>query len=56
MGKTAAGCQQRCLIANGTINVKDMISHSVRLSDIQKGFDIAGDAQDSLNVMVAQDG
>lgn len=40
------------LIANGTINVKDMISHSVRLSDIQEGFDIAGQAQDSLKVIV----
>ena len=31
------------LIANGAINVKDMISHSMRLEDIQKGFDIAGE-------------
>ena len=42
VGRTAGGCQQRYLIANGTINVKDMISHSVRQGDIQKGFDIAG--------------
>ena len=43
------------LIANGTINVKDMISHSVRLADVQKGFDIAGEAQDSLKVIVTPD-
>ena len=40
--ESAAECQQRNLIVNGTIYVKDMISHSVRLEDIQKGFDIAG--------------
>ena len=43
------------LIANGTINVKDMISHSMRLADIQKSFDIAGQAQDSLKVIVTPD-
>ena len=32
--------------------VKNMISHSVRLEDIEKGFDIAGQAQDSVKVIV----
>ncbi|MCL7411481.1 MAG: alcohol dehydrogenase catalytic domain-containing protein [Methanosarcinaceae archaeon] len=41
------------LIRNGTINVKDMISHNFRLEDIQKGFDIAGEAKDSLKVIVS---
>ena len=43
------------LIRNGTINVKDMISHKFRLEDIQKGFDVAGEAQDSLKVIVSTD-
>ncbi|MBW6469963.1 MAG: alcohol dehydrogenase catalytic domain-containing protein [Methanosarcinaceae archaeon] len=43
------------LIKNGTINVKDMISHKFRLEDIQKGFDVAGEAQDSLKVIVSTD-
>ena len=43
------------MIANGTIDVKDMISHSGGLEDIQKGFDIAGEAQDLLKVIVVGD-
>ncbi|MFZ3059561.1 MAG: alcohol dehydrogenase catalytic domain-containing protein [Candidatus Methanoperedens sp.] len=40
------------LIKDGEINVKDMITHSVKLVDIQKGFRIAGEAKDSLKVVV----
>jgi L-iditol 2-dehydrogenase len=40
------------LIRNGTINVKDMITDSIRLEDIQKGFKIAGGAGNSLKVVV----
>ncbi len=40
------------LIKDKKINVKDMITHRVRLEDIQKGFDIAGEAKHSLKVIV----
>ena len=40
------------LIKTGEINVKDMITHRVKLADIQKGFRIAGEAKDSLKVVV----
>lgn len=40
------------LIKAGEINVKDMITHKVKLVDIQKGFRIAGEAKDSLKVIV----
>ncbi|MCZ7380641.1 MAG: alcohol dehydrogenase catalytic domain-containing protein [Candidatus Methanoperedens sp.] len=40
------------LIKAGEINVKDMITHRVKLVDIQKGFRIAGEAKDSLKVVV----
>ncbi|MCZ7392082.1 MAG: alcohol dehydrogenase catalytic domain-containing protein [Candidatus Methanoperedens sp.] len=40
------------LIKDGKINVKDMITDRVRLEDIQKGFKIAGEARDSLKVVV----
>jgi len=40
------------LIKDGKINVKDMITHRVKLVDIQKGFKIAGEAKDSLKVVV----
>lgn len=40
------------LIKDGKINVKDMITDRVRLDDIQKGFNIAGEAKDSLKVVV----
>jgi L-iditol 2-dehydrogenase len=40
------------LIKSGEINVKDMITHRVKLVDIQKGFRIAGEAKDSLKVVV----
>jgi L-iditol 2-dehydrogenase len=40
------------LIKGGKINVKDMITDRVRLEDIQKGFKIAGEAKDSLKVVV----
>ncbi|VVB92458.1 L-threonine 3-dehydrogenase [uncultured archaeon] len=40
------------LIKDGKINVRDMITHRVKLMDIQKGFRIAGEAKDSLKVIV----
>ncbi len=40
------------LIKAGEINVNDMITHRVKLVDIQKGFRIAGEAKDSLKVVV----
>ncbi|MDP2845330.1 MAG: alcohol dehydrogenase catalytic domain-containing protein [Candidatus Methanoperedens sp.] len=40
------------LIKDGKINVRDMITDRVRLDDIQKGFKIAGEAKDSLKVVV----
>jgi len=40
------------LIKDKKINVKDMITDSVRLEDIQKGFKIAGEARESLKVVV----
>jgi L-iditol 2-dehydrogenase len=40
------------LIKDGKVNVKDMITHMVKLVDIQKGFRIAGEAKDSLKVVV----
>ncbi len=40
------------LIKDGKINVRDMITHRVKLEDIQKGFKIAGEAKDSLKVVV----
>ncbi|MCZ7384571.1 MAG: alcohol dehydrogenase catalytic domain-containing protein [Candidatus Methanoperedens sp.] len=43
------------LIKDGKINVKDMITHRVKLADIQKGFRIAGEAKDSLKVVVVPD-
>ncbi len=40
------------LIKDREINVKDMITHRVKLEDIQNGFKIAGEAKDSLKVIV----
>ncbi|MBU4373333.1 MAG: alcohol dehydrogenase catalytic domain-containing protein [Euryarchaeota archaeon] len=40
------------LIKDGKINVRDMITDRVKLDDIQKGFKIAGEAKDSLKVVV----
>ncbi len=40
------------LIRDGKIKVGDMITHRLRLEDIQKGFKIAGEARDSLKVVV----
>ncbi len=40
------------LIKNGTINVRDMITDRVKLEDIQEGFKIAGEARESLKVIV----
>jgi L-iditol 2-dehydrogenase len=40
------------LIKDGKINVKGMITHRFKLEEIQKGFKIAGEAKDSLKVIV----
>ncbi len=40
------------LIKDGKINVKGMITHRLKLEEIQKGFKIAGEAKDSLKVIV----
>ncbi|VVB88816.1 L-threonine 3-dehydrogenase [uncultured archaeon] len=40
------------LIKNRKINVRDMITHRLKLEDIQKGFKIAGEAKDSLKVVL----
>jgi L-iditol 2-dehydrogenase len=40
------------LIRDGKINVKGMITHRFKLEEIQKGFKIAGEAKDSLKVIV----
>ncbi|MDO8726457.1 MAG: alcohol dehydrogenase catalytic domain-containing protein [Candidatus Methanoperedens sp.] len=40
------------LISNGKIDVSDMITHRLKLEDIQKGFKIAGEAKDSLKVVL----
>jgi L-iditol 2-dehydrogenase len=40
------------LIKDGKINVRDMITDRVKLEDIQRGFKIAGEAKDSLKVVV----
>ncbi len=43
------------LIKNRRVNVERMITHRVSLSAIQKGFQIAAEAKDSLKVVVVPD-
>jgi L-iditol 2-dehydrogenase len=43
------------LIVNKRINVRKMITHKVKLSDIRKGFQIASEAKESLKVIVVPD-
>jgi L-iditol 2-dehydrogenase len=43
------------LIVNKRINVRKMITHKVKLSDIRKGFQIASEAKESLKVVVVPD-
>ncbi|VVB53887.1 L-threonine 3-dehydrogenase [uncultured archaeon] len=43
------------LIKDKKINVRDMITDRVTLEDIQKGFKIAGEARESLKVIVVPD-
>lgn len=40
------------LIKDRKIDVKNLITHRLKLDDIQKGFKIAGEAKDSLKVIV----
>ena len=42
------------LISDGKIDVSDMITHRLKLEDIQKGFKIAGEAKDSLKVVLLE--
>jgi L-iditol 2-dehydrogenase len=43
------------LIASKKINVRKMITHKVKLSDIRKGFQIASESKESLKVVVIPD-
>jgi L-iditol 2-dehydrogenase len=43
------------LIESGKVNVRDMITHKVRLSDITEGFLLAAEAKTSLKVVVVPD-
>jgi len=43
------------LIGSGKVNVRDMITHKVTLSDITKGFLLASEAKTSLKVVVVPD-
>ncbi|HIH43988.1 MAG TPA: zinc-binding dehydrogenase, partial [Candidatus Methanoperedenaceae archaeon] len=47
--------QALALIRDGKIHVRDMITHRFRLEDILQGFRIAGEARESLKVLVVQD-
>jgi L-iditol 2-dehydrogenase len=40
------------LIESGRINVRDMITHRIKLSDIQKGFKLVSEAKESLKVVI----
>ncbi len=40
------------LIKEGKVDVKSMITHKLKLEDIQKGFRVAAEARDSLKVIV----
>lgn len=40
------------LIKNGKIDVRDMITHRLKLEDIQKGFKLAEEAKESLKVVI----
>jgi L-iditol 2-dehydrogenase len=40
------------IINDKKINVKDLITHKVKLEEIQKGFKIAGEGKDSLKVIL----
>ncbi|MEF9427058.1 MAG: zinc-binding dehydrogenase [Candidatus Mariimomonas ferrooxydans] len=43
------------LIQSGKVNVRSMITHRVRLSDIQQGFKLVTEAKNSLKVVVVPD-
>ncbi|GMR03364.1 MAG: zinc-dependent dehydrogenase [Thermodesulfovibrionia bacterium] len=43
------------LIQSGKVNVRSMITHSVRLSDIQQGFKLAAESKNSLKAVVVPD-
>jgi L-iditol 2-dehydrogenase len=40
------------LIKSGKVNVKDMITHKLKLDDIHKGFKVASEAKESLKVVI----
>jgi L-iditol 2-dehydrogenase len=41
------------LLAAGRINVEDMITHRLSLSETQRGFDLVARAEDSMKVIIA---
>lgn len=43
------------LIESGRVNVREMITHRVALSDIKKGFKLVSEAKNSLKVVVVPD-
>jgi L-iditol 2-dehydrogenase len=43
------------MIRSGTFDAKKMISHRIRLSDIQEGFKLVAEAKDSLKVVIVPD-
>jgi L-iditol 2-dehydrogenase len=43
------------IIESGTINVRDMVTHKLPLSDIQKGFKLVSEAKESLKVVIIAD-
>ncbi len=43
------------MISSGKVNVKGMVTDRFPLSQIQKGFDVAGKAQESLKVVITEE-
>ncbi|WP_333653880.1 zinc-dependent dehydrogenase [Dissulfurispira sp.] len=44
------------MIQSGMFNAKRMISHTISLSEIQRGFKLVSEAKDSLKVVIVPDG
>ena len=40
------------LISSGKINVRDMITHRLKLTDTQKGFKLVSEAKDSIKIII----
>ncbi len=43
------------IIASGKINLKEMVTHKLRLDEIGKGFQIVAEAKDSIKVIIEPD-